>query len=594
MSGITNESLLDGYSELIKEHFCDNSNGKELSERFSALDNASDSAEEFLRLPYLKRRLKLSRTEYLALIIALVYETESGLSSVGEPKLAHALELSSKLYGKDYGGFETFDRERLFSLLWVNNPVNTEVRPFIATPLFLRREALAFILRGQIEQSAFIKAEFLEENDYAPVYDEVLGKIERDLSLGLTPLISGVKGTGKKTLIKRLAAKLSIPVIFAGGNAEPESALLNVVISGAVLCLNNVKFFEIYEFWKNHAPFVMISDYEETKMQFFDCEYHLPKVPDMENTNILLDFLAQKYCFEINSTTLSKKCFFSLGEIAAFFKTLKNADDLKDFFGFREVNLFKKCGFGASINDFHGDDIKQKLELICLYAEKRDEIFGSYGIDDFDYGGKGVCVLFHGPSGTGKTMASHILADMMGLPLMKVSLSAVFDKYVGETEKNIEKIFEAARGSVILFDEADSLFSKRSEVSSSHDKYANLPTSLLLQKTEEYDGIVILTTNLIGSLDDAFLRRMSFVVRFPYLGEREREDYWRKLLARSAASDVDFPVLAKTELSPARINEIVKLAAVLAFRGGKEFIGSGEIAEATKDELEKSGSGVIR
>jgi SpoVK/Ycf46/Vps4 family AAA+-type ATPase len=190
-------------------------------------------------------------------------------------------------------------------------------------------------------------------------------------------------------------------------------------------------------------------------------------------------------------------------------------------------------------------------------------------------------------------MAAHIVADNLNLPLMKVGLSDVFNKYIGETEKHIKEIFDAAQNTsaVLLFDEADALFSKRTEITTSHDKYANLSTSFLLQKIEEYDGVVLLTTNLSANLDEAFLRRMQFVIRFSLLPEEERELYWNSLLGSSGQgiSSEEITIFAQKELSPARIKEIVKLAAVLAFHEGSQTICVKHINKAMKLELEKNG-----
>ena len=255
--------------------------------------------------------------------------------------------------------------------------------------------------------------------------------------------------------------------------------------------------------------------------------------------------------------------------------------------------LLCKSNLSISGEMFHGEEIKKQIEILCCYAVNKNEIFKRFGLDRQIYYGKTVSALFHGPSGTGKTMAAHIVADNLKLPLMKVVLSDVFNKYIGETEKHIKDIFDAAQNAaaVLLFDEADALFSKRTEISTSHDKYANLSTSFLLQKIEEYDGVVLLTSNLSANLDEAFLRRMQFVIRFPLIPEEERVPYWSSLLGSSTQniSGEEIAKFARKELSPARIKEIVKMAAVLAFYEGNQTIGGEHINKAMKLELEKNG-----
>jgi SpoVK/Ycf46/Vps4 family AAA+-type ATPase len=161
---------------------------------------------------------------------------------------------------------------------------------------------------------------------------------------------------------------------------------------------------------------------------------------------------------------------------------------------------------------------------------------------------QGLKVLFSGESGTGKTMAAQVLAYDLGLDIYRIDLATIVSKYIGETEKNLDRIFTAAEGSnaILFFDEADALFGKRSEVSDSHDRYANIEVAYLLQKMESYPGAVILATNFRHNIDDGFLRRLDFLVDFPFPEAEDRERIWRLVLPDSAplADDVDVPFLA--------------------------------------------------
>lgn len=209
-------------------------------------------------------------------------------------------------------------------------------------------------------------------------------------------------------------------------------------------------------------------------------------------------------------------------------------------------------------------------------------------------GGKGLQLLFHGNSGTGKTMAAAVIAGQLQLPLFKVDLSRVFDKYIGETEKHIDEIFRTARRNnyLLFFDEADALFAKRTAVRDSHDRYANVSAAFLLQRMEEYDGFLILATNLKDCFDDAFVRRIRFVIKFRNLDADGRERLWRKVLEGDppAARDVDFGMLAEAaELSPARISAAAQVARLLAAadRSGtvtRSHLREALILEAGKDE----------
>src|SRR5207302_6741953 len=175
-------------------------------------------------------------------------------------------------------------------------------------------------------------------------------------------------------------------------------------------------------------------------------------------------------------------------------------------------------------------------------------------LHDWAYGRKharraGVVALFAGPPGTGKTMAAEIVAGALGLELYRIDLSAVVSKYIGETEKNLERIFRAADqgDAVLLFDEADALFGKRSEVRDARDRYANVEVAYLLQRLETYEGLAVLTTNLRGNIDEAFVRRLDCVLEFPLPEEAERLQIWRRALPAEApvADDADLAFLAR-------------------------------------------------
>jgi hypothetical protein len=188
--------------------------------------------------------------------------------------------------------------------------------------------------------------------------------------------------------------------------------------------------------------------------------------------------------------------------------------------------------------------------------------------------GRGLKVLFSGSSGTGKTMTAGIIAGELGLDIYKIDLSSVVSKYIGETEKNLERIFRAAESgnAILFFDEADAMFGKRSEVKDAHDRYANIETSYLLQRIEDFTGVVILASNLSQNIDAAFARRVHYVVEFPMPDEAHREALWRGMFPALAplGSDVDFPFLARQfPLSGGEIRNVSLEAAFLAAQDGR-------------------------
>lgn len=214
------------------------------------------------------------------------------------------------------------------------------------------------------------------------------------------------------------------------------------------------------------------------------------------------------------------------------------------------------------------DPLAQLRELVQR-VQNKPTVYGRWQFDQKLSTGKGIAALFAGESGTGKTMAAGIIAGALGLDLYKIDLSAVVSKYIGETEKNLERIFSEATTSnaILFFDEADAIFGKRGEVNDSHDRYANLEVSYLLQRMERFDGIVILASNLQTNIDDAFTRRLDFIIEFPFPQKAERARIWQVSLppALPLAEPVDFELLAERfELSGGNIRNAVLGAAFLA------------------------------
>ena len=219
------------------------------------------------------------------------------------------------------------------------------------------------------------------------------------------------------------------------------------------------------------------------------------------------------------------------------------------------------------------------LRQIAVQVRHRAVVYSEWGFDRKMNRGFGISALFAGESGTGKTMAAEVIANELRLSLYRIDLSAVVNKYIGETEKNLRRLFDAAEGSgaILFFDEADALFGKRSEVKDSHDRYANIEINYLLQRIESYRGLAILATNQKNSLDTAFLRRLRFVVNFPFPDLAHRRLLWEKSFPRPDAAhgrpgvpvdDLDYERLARFNLSGGHIHNIALNAAFLAAEAG--------------------------
>lgn len=233
------------------------------------------------------------------------------------------------------------------------------------------------------------------------------------------------------------------------------------------------------------------------------------------------------------------------------------------------------------------------LREVCEQAKHAHTIFGRWGFGRKLSLGKGLNVLFSGPPGTGKTMAADVLAGELHLDLYKIDLSQIVSKYIGDTEKNLDRIFSVAEHSnaILFFDEADTLFGKRTEVKDSHDRYANIEVGYLLQKMEEYEGIAILATNVRHHMDDAFVRRMQVIIEFPFPEEAERRRVWEGIFPRETplGDDVDFGALARTvRLAGGNIKSIACAAAFYAAADGG-MVHMPHLVKASRREYQKLG-----
>ena len=229
------------------------------------------------------------------------------------------------------------------------------------------------------------------------------------------------------------------------------------------------------------------------------------------------------------------------------------------------------------------------LREIAMHVTQRAMVYEEWGFGAMSSRGLGISALFTGESGTGKTMASEVLANELKLDLYRIDLSQVVNKYIGETEKNLKKIFDAAEdgGAILLFDEADALFGKRSEVRDSHDRYANIEVSYLLQRMEAYRGLAILTTNMKEALDKAFMRRIRFVVRFPFPDAKQRAEIWQNIFPTDTPKEkLDWEKLARFNIAGGNIRNIALNAAFIAANEGSP-VRMSHISLAARSEYAK-------
>ncbi|MCD7830572.1 MAG: ATP-binding protein [Clostridiales bacterium] len=244
------------------------------------------------------------------------------------------------------------------------------------------------------------------------------------------------------------------------------------------------------------------------------------------------------------------------------------------------------------------EDQKKLLQQACGHIKYQHKVYYDWGFDRKVTYGRGLSILFAGVPGTGKTMCAQVIANELNMEMYKINISQIVSKYIGETEKNLQAVFTEAKHSncILFFDECDALFGKRSEVKDAHDRNANVEVAYLLQQIEEHDGVCIMATNLIGNIDAAFMRRITYVVRFPFPDAAMREEIYRRTIPASAplADDIDWAFLAeKFELSGGHIKNIVLSAAFLAAQEGQP-IGMSQLMRAAVGELRKNEIVVVR
>lgn len=241
---------------------------------------------------------------------------------------------------------------------------------------------------------------------------------------------------------------------------------------------------------------------------------------------------------------------------------------------------------------------KEKLRTACRQVASRYQVYIEWGFQRKMPYGTGISMLFYGSPGTGKTMAAQVIAKELGMEIYRVDLACIVSKFVGETEKNLREIFECAGKSrnILFFDEADVLFAKRTEVKEANDKYSNMEAAYLLQKMEDYAGICILATNYLQNIDDAFRRRLKFIVEFPFPGAQERRKMWESVYPSGVPMEetIDYNYLAETfEISPSSIKNVALYSAYMASFEGKK-VGMYHMIQGLRNEFQKSGKNLSK
>ncbi|MBL5829203.1 ATP-binding protein [Serratia fonticola] len=339
-------------------------------------------------------------------------------------------------------------------------------------------------------------------------------------------------------------------------------------------------------------------------------QVEMPVLTQEEKAQLLMDCLPERRAADIDLISLSLRYAFTpeslplIVQEAELYRQQRDPADVLQQCDIRQaLNLRTQQNFGSlaqritpkrTLNDLLvSESLLQQLQEIFTAIRYREKVLVGGFKDKVSYG-VGISALFYGDSGTGKTMAAEVLAHNLGVDLIKVDLSTVINKYIGETEKNLSRIFDLAEqdAGILFFDEADALFGKRSETKDAHDRHANIEVSYLLQRLENFPGLVILSTNNRSHLDSAFNRRFTFITRFTYPDEALRHKMWQKIWPKhiKISPDVDFEKLAKrASITGANIRNIALLASFFSEESESKEVSHSHIDAALTRELAKTG-----
>ncbi|HEX9061229.1 MAG TPA: ATP-binding protein, partial [Clostridia bacterium] len=450
--------------------------------------------------------------------------------------------------------------------------------------------------------------------------------------------LEGAHGTGKTFHLKHLCQSLGRNLLLVDmklfmSDASPEkhikSILCEAILQNAVLALKMPDIIEdklisalvqlktgyMKEYPSSQVLYIISTDSikkyltgQKDKILHFSLE-----LPGEQERKIIWQMFGRQYKFntQMNWGEFASKFKFTPGQIRdtlelAYINTALNIQKIE---GIDLNSLISACFENGKTHlitkarkieaKYHWEDIilpddaKSLLKDACNQMKYRQTVFGEWGFDKRLSYGKGLSILFSGPPGTGKTMSAQVVANELQLELYKVDIAKLVSKYIGETEKNLEGIFDEARlsNAILFFDEADAIFGKRTEVKDSHDRHANVETAYLLQRMEDYEGVTILATNYLKNIDEAFLRRINFVIEFPFPDSCYREMIWRSMFPKETPleKDVDFSLIAKKfEISGGNIKNIVVSAAFIAAEKN-EPVGTCHIIKAARTELNKIG-----
>ncbi|MBQ4347548.1 MAG: ATP-binding protein [Firmicutes bacterium] len=588
-----------------------------------------------LPLKHLRESFMLSSCQELCLLLALAADIDETLdigrfigAQAKRPTPGLAAELFEFLYDEFPGDiYEFFSGDPPLAKLLYEDTFYPAGGSLMGSPLILKKRIYSFITSGDIfppeELSGCMELYISDPFEKTGIFDErILNRGEllwRALEEEKTDSICiyGRRGTGKKRFIKKLAAEHNTALLFADGEElykkDAERSIFKAVLTecfltGATLCIvsgEEERNWDILakRFMANGiGKIIFINTFDKPVDISYPMLSMRMELPDAELSGLLWEHFAKKHGISGDFTYPAANIRLSAAqiegavkELALFGKELSPQDIMSAGAKRLKHDLDKKATNVRLIFDWNDliaeERIISKLKDACKHIQYKYKVYNEWGFKEKMPYGRGLCMMFYGPSGTGKTMAAQVIAKELGLSLYRIDLSRVISKYIGETEQNLNEIFyEAERSNAILFfDEADALFSKRTDIKDSNDKYSNAETAYLLQKTEEYSGVSILASNLMYNLDDAFLRRIHHTIYFSMPDKKLRKRVWKEAFSGAPFdSDVDFNFLAeKFELSPASIKQVILNASFLS-AAESDSISMKNIFKALRNEYSKN------
>ena len=448
--------------------------------------------------------------------------------------------------------------------------------------------------------------------------------------------ISGAPGYGKRFQIEHLMHRHQEKCIFADLSEENADGLAKEAVLAARLTGSSVCFFHMEEtdgegrvlpplekrlrtILEDTAgigkTFLLSETPIRAQLPVLAVDMEIPATTEEERITLFRAYLKEAVLGDgVTVEELASKFRFSPRQIRL---ACRQAIGLADMDGKEEISgkLMHSCCYRQVVHKlsdlatpvrpaYGWDDVvmpeaqKRLLQHACGHIKFQHKVYYDWGFDQKITYGRGLSILFAGAPGTGKTMCAQVIANELNMEMYKINISQIVSKYIGETEKNLQAVFAEAKRSncVLFFDECDAIFGKRSEVKDAHDRNANVEVAYLLQQIEEHDGVCIMATNLIGNIDAAFMRRITYVVHFPFPDPAMREEIYRRTMPKSAplAEDIDWAFLAeKFVLSGGHIKNIVLSAAFLAALENSP-IGMSQLLRAAVGELKKNEIVVVR